>query len=59
MPEYFAEANVRFGNIQSFKPGVSDVKEVWFASSHSNVYVTYLPLRSTCLTHSWDQLATC
>ena len=38
MPEYFLEMNSRH-NIRSPRKAVSDVKEVWFPGSHSDVYV--------------------
>ena len=39
MPEYFLEVNALRTNIRSHKPAVSDMKEVWFAGSHPDVYV--------------------
>ena len=39
MPEYFLEVNALRTNTRSRKPAVSDIKEVWFAGSHSDVYV--------------------
>lgn len=39
MPEYFAEVNAHHSTIQTQRSNVSDVKEVWFAGGHSDVYV--------------------
>ena len=38
MPEYFLEMNAH-QSIGSPRKAISDVKEVWFAGSHSDVYV--------------------
>ena len=39
MPEYFLEMNPLRTNIRSHQPAANDIKEVWFAGSHSDVYV--------------------
>ena len=39
MPEYFLEMNAHRTNIRRSGSAVSDIKEVWFAGSHSDVYV--------------------
>ena len=44
MPEYFSEVNAHRINIKSPRSTHSDVKEVWFAGYHSDVYV-YIDLR--------------
>ena len=38
MPEYFLEMNAH-QSIGSPRKAISDVKEVWFAGGHSDVYV--------------------
>ena len=62
MPEYFGEMNPHRSNIQSIRSAVSDVKEVWFAGCHSDVYVVYRSTQRMNLMHSrvqrWDQQAT-
>ena len=61
MPEYFGEVNPYRGNIQSPRSAVNNIKEVWFAGSHSDVYVSYLSTQRVNLMHSrvqrWDQQA--
>ena len=48
MPEYFQEMNTQHNNI--LRVGAkSDVKEVWFAGCHADVYVTYRPTQTTNL----------
>ncbi|KAI9569164.1 hypothetical protein HD554DRAFT_619999 [Boletus coccyginus] len=37
MAEYFTEMNPHHTNVQSSRPAVGDVKEVWFAGCHSDV----------------------
>ncbi|KAN0094937.1 Uncharacterized alpha/beta hydrolase domain (DUF2235) domain containing protein [Tylopilus felleus] len=37
LPEYFSEVNAHRSNVRSPRPAVGDVKEVWFAGSHSDV----------------------
>ena len=39
LPEYFVEMNPHPLLIKGPRPHVSDVKEVWFAGYHSDVYV--------------------
>ena len=39
MPEYFSEMNTHRHEIESRRFTGSDVKEVWFAGCHSDVYV--------------------
>ncbi|KAF8552285.1 hypothetical protein OG21DRAFT_1535523 [Imleria badia] len=41
MPEYFLEVNAHRSDIRSPRPPIGDVKEVWFAGCHSDVYVAY------------------
>jgi hypothetical protein len=41
MPEYFSEVNAHRSNIRRPRRAVSDVKEVWFAGCHSDVYVIF------------------
>ena len=52
MPEYFGEVNAHRSNIQSPRSAVSDVKEVWFAGFHSDVYVMYRSTQGMNLMHS-------
>jgi uncharacterized protein (DUF2235 family) len=51
MPEYFREVNPHRSDIRSPRSAVSDVKEVWFAGSHSDVYVMYQSTQGMNLMH--------
>ena len=39
IPEYFLEMNAHC-SVKSPRPSDADIKEVWFAGSHSDMYVT-------------------
>ena len=41
VPEYFSEVNAHSSDIRSPRTAVGDIKEVWFAGSHSDVYVNH------------------
>ena len=46
MSEYFSEVNAHRSNIRSPRPAVGDIKEVQFAGSHFDVYVTIVKIHT-------------
>ena len=61
MPEYFGEVNPHRSNIQRSRSAVGDVKEVWFAGCHYDMYVYRFTQRMNLMHlrgQRWDQQAT-